>query len=353
MFHKKKPRKRRRTRGEGTIFPSRRGWTGRVVVGKKPDGKPLYAERSAPTVEELHRKLAAVRPPGPAATVGQWLDAWLAALSVRGSTRDDYRTSVEKHLKPELGHVRLAELTAHHVEAACRRLAKPAGPLGPNTLRKNIGHLSAAIEAARRSKLIPDNPVKDARKPRGKKVRPDPFTPGELAAIVAAEGAGIFALLASVGCRLGEAIALDVADFDPGAGTVSITKTYDARHGTRPPKSENGVRTVRVPRQALPAVRLAAGRRKGGPLFTRAGGGRHDHSAARKLFAALLARIGVKYRSPHQTRHGVASKHVAEGVPLADVARYLGDSIETVVKTYVHPTGCDVAGAAERWLGGP
>lgn len=353
MFHKKpKARKRRRTRGEGTIFPSRRGWTGRVRVGTKPDGKPLYAERSAPTVEELHRKLALVKPPGPAATVGQWLDSWFATLSVRGSTRSDYRTTIERHWKPQLGPVRLADLTAHHVEAACRALAKPAGPLGPNTLRKNLGHLSAAMEAARRAKLISENPVKGAKKPRAAKVRHDPFTPGELAAIVAAPDAGIFALLASVGCRLGEAIALDVTDFDPEAGAVSITKTYD-RYGLRPPKSENGVRTVRVPRQALPAIAKAAGRRKSGPLFPGRDGGRLEHSAARDRFRRLLVKIGVRPRSPHQTRHGVASKHVADGVPLADVARYLGDSLETIVSTYVHPVGHDVAGAAERWLGRP
>ena len=43
---------------------------------------------------------------------------------------------------------------------------------------------------------------------------------------------------------------------------------------------------------------------------------------------------------------------LAAGVPLTDLAVYLGDEPETIVRTYLHPTGADVCGALERLLGG-
>ena len=64
-------------------------------------------------------------------------------------------------------------------------------------------------------------------------------------------------------------------------------------------------------------------------------------------------RLGLRRRNPHQARHSVASLAIAAGVPLANVARDLGDTVDTIVSTYLHPTpGGDVCGAVEGLLGG-
>src|SRR6476661_2632886 len=111
--------------------------------------------------------------------------------------------------------------------------------------------MRAMLGAAVRARLNPTNPVTLARKPRAKKVEIDPFTPDELARLI--EGAFahpsylLVAVLAGVGCRVGEALALDVTDFDLRAGKLSITKTYSREYGIGPPKSPHSVRTVRVP----------------------------------------------------------------------------------------------------------
>ncbi len=350
---KPKPRKPRGPRGAGSIYPNRGGWRGKVLIGKKPDGKPHYVYRWARTQTALMEKLKAVRPPGPQTTVAEWAERWLASSTARGSTRADLRHTLDRFVIPSLGHIRLIDLTPWGIENAIRTWAKPAGTLSANTLRKNLGQLSTCLEAARRAKIIQENPAADARRPRPAKITIDPFTAEELARIIAADEAGIFALLAGVGCRIGEALALDVGDFSPATGEISITKTYDRRHGTRPPKSENGIRTVRIPKQALPAVKRAIGKRKTGPLFTNRHGCRREHQSTRTLFKRLLARLGIRYRKPHQLRHGVASVWVGRGVPLADVAAKLGDSLQMVVKTYVHPLGVDPTDALEQALSTP
>jgi integrase len=156
--------------------------------------------------------------------------------------------------------------------------------------------------------------------------------------------------MAAVGCRFGEALALDVTDYDPRTGALSITKTYDRRHGVRPPKSENGVRTVTVPEEARPAFAQAAGGRRAGPLFAKRDGTRRHHRTLATAWRRLLAELGVRYRNPHQLRHSVATHWIAGGVGVGDVAKHLGDSVETVVRTYVHASGVDPAAAMDRVL---
>lgn len=63
---------------------------------------------------------------GRSLTVRTYLDEWIVAKGQAGrreSTLAQYRLYVEQYLQPVLGHVRLADLTAHHLDrlAWCRR----------------------------------------------------------------------------------------------------------------------------------------------------------------------------------------------------------------------------------------
>jgi integrase len=160
------------------------------------------------------------------------------------------------------------------------------------------------------------------------------------------------AFLAATGCRIGEAAALDVPDYDPATGRAAITKTWSRDHGTRPPKSVHSRRTIVVPPPAEPAVAHAVGARKAGPLFRSKGKTRFDSAQIHIALQRQLAALGLpRPRNPHAIRHGVATLLVSKGVPLGDVAKYLGDTVETVVRTYVHPAGFDVAAELGAVLG--
>lgn len=355
MPKRKKPRpgapqlpRTRRARGTGTLFfDARRGmWVARAVVGRLPSGKPRYAQASAPTqaeAVELQKRLAA---PGPNVTVTQWCERWLAGFTGKRSSASDYRLTVERHIAPVLGGLRISDVTSADVENTFTAWAET---LGPNTIRKNAAHLHACFEAARRAKLVADNPVALARKPKAKKVDIDPFTAAELRRVVR-EAPPLFAVLAATGMRIGEALALDAADYDPAAGTLAVSRTYCPKHGLRSPKSENGVRVLAVPAAARPVLDAARGARSSGPLLAGRGGARQQQSNARVTWYAWLKAAGLRRRGPHQLRHSVATHLVAAGHPLADVARYLGDSVQTVVRTYLHPTGADTAAALQGVL---
>lgn len=347
-FPRKKPGKARRARGTGAIFYSRRLklWIGRVPIGRA-NGRTLYQERRAPTQAELLAKLAAIAPPGPTTTVAEWCERWLKSLHIRPSSLADYRHTIDRFVVPSLGLIELRSLTSHDVE---RALVEWSEKLTPNTLRKNLQQFRGCCEAARRAKLIEENPASLARKPRAKRVVIDPFSPEELRQVI--EGGGPCGLMAAIGCRLGEALALDVTDFDPVRKILVISRTWDKRHGMREAKSEYSLRTLTLPAQAIPILEAAITGRKRGPLFVSSRGTRAKHEVVRESFRRRLARLGVRYRAPHQLRHSVATLLVSAGVSLADVARHLGHSLKVMVATYVHPTRVNPMETMERILRG-
>jgi len=349
---KAKVRKQRGPRGAGTIFPHpTKGWVGRVIVGRKPNGKPHYVERSGKRQDVVLKKLALVKPPGPDTTVLEWGARWLAASQARASTRADYLHTLEQFIYPSLGHLRLTDVTPFHVEEAAKVWS---ARLNVGTLRKNLTHLSGLFTSARRARLVTENPVSLARRPKAKRATIDPFTAADVNQIVSAAtnwATRPYAILATTGCRIGEAQALDVEDVK--GDTLSITKTYSREYGLGPPKSERGVRTIRVAASGIPALRAAVGGRESGPLFpTLDGGTRRQHSSLLRGFATFLAGLGIRYRNPHQLRHAVATGMIAAGVPIGDVARHLGDTVGVVVRTYVHPTNTDAVAGYERFLAG-
>lgn len=355
---KKAKRVNRRARGTGSIFRVRAGknagrWVGRKVIGKKADGKPLKVERWGSTQGEVIKKLEAAVAPGPDTTVGQWAERWLAGLQVRPQTRAGYEKNTRLHVVPAWGGLRLRDVTPSRVEALAVKLA-PA--MSPNTVRLVLAHARVMLNAAVRDGIIDRNPVTIAKKPKARRKVVDPFTPAELVRIIEAATdyppGRMAAVQAGIGARAGEVLALDVGDFDPKARTLSITKTYHRKHGIGPPKSAHSVRTVRVPDAAVPAVELAAAGRTSGPLFPTEAGNRRGMERARDGWVEVLKRAGLAFRNAHQARHSVATNLIAAGVPLGDVAQYLGDTVETIVRTYLHPTGTDPADALDRLYGG-
>lgn len=351
-----KPRKsaRRRPRGTGTIFRSKsRGvWVARLPVGRTANGRTVYREISDPSQEKLVKRLAALEPPGPTTTIAEFAVMWVETLDVRLSTAADYRHAVNRFIVPTLGHFKLTSLTAAHVEHASREWLKVNGV---NTVRKNLGHLRTMLSAAQRAGLITANPVTNARKPRAKRKQIEPFKPGELSRIIAAAADRTLtrpvALLAACGCRIGEALGANVEDYDRATGTLTIRRTYSKAHGERPPKTERGNRTIRVPEAAQSVLTSAVGTRIKGPLFQRNGKRLAKTSVAYAWFA-LLKRLNLPYRNMHQLRHSIATAMISSQVPIGDVARYLGDTEATIIKTYLHPTGTDPAAAIEGLLSG-
>ncbi len=346
---------KRRARGTGSIFysESRGVWVGRVPFGQSITKRTRYRETSAPTQTALVAKLARLEPPSAKITVSQWADRWIDSLSVRSSTRDCYEVSVRLRIQPVLGHIRLSDLTPAQIEEAARRWA--AG-LSANTVRLTVTHLHSCLSAAIRAGVLDTNPAKVAKKPRSERKTTRPFTPADLARVIVEAlrrpPARLIAILAATGCRIGEAVALEVTDFTPETGMLTISKTCHPMHGLGPPKSQHGYRTIRVPASALPAIHAARAGRKAGPLFATGIGTRNSAPLVARSWRRVLKALELPYRNMHTLRHSIATAMISVGVPLGDVAKYLGDGVSTIVANYLHPANTDPTAALDELLGG-
>ncbi len=363
-----KKKRLRRVKGTGSRFwnEARQCYMGRVVIGRLPSGGPKYATRTAKTETELERKLSLVAPPGDATTVATWLTRWLKEMKCKPGTRRSRTSAVTHHLGPSLGHLKVADLTPRQVEVAATEWKQMKRgqlvPLAPTSARMIMGVLGTAMRAAVRARLRPDNPVNVALKPKGKAKKIDPFDRTEVQRIATEAlnrpGTRAVALIAATGMRSGEVMALDVADWNDATEEVSITKTLDTsdRDLLGTPKSDNSERVIRVPGEppeAIEAVRAAIGARRTGPVFRTASGRRTVYKVLSSAWTALLRRLSIRYRGMHQLRHSWASHALAACVDVAEVAKYLGNTVAEVHKTYAHATrATDPVAAMERFFRG-
>lgn len=359
----RKPKKTRRARGTGSVLPDARrgGYLWKIPVGRYASGRTKYTEVRGRTLAEVLAKGKLVAPPDPAAvTVGEWAARWVRGLSNRSSTKAAYAHSVTSRVAPALGHVKLKELTVSQVKAAAQSWvgAKKDGKLAPQTVNVTLDRAATMFAAAVTDGLAASNPFALCPRLEYERKPIDPFTPAELKQVIAARDlyscAPVFAFLAATGCRVGEAVALDVGDYDAATGRIGITKTYNPDHGEGPPKSKHSRRVLALALSppARTVVSEAVGARKAGVLFATSRGRRFHYQQLRTTFAALLKRLNLRPRGLHNLRHGVATALLAappvpadERVQLGDIARWLGDSVATVVRFYLHPSGADVGAA--------
>jgi integrase len=345
-------RKARGARGAGAVFYSEthERWIWRAVVGNKPDGSVRYKEGRSPTQgaaiqAKARAEKGLLQPNGDKETVGDHLTHWLdniAKPNTRPGTWARYEVVVRKHLKPNVGGIPLRKLTVSQVTKLWADLGSRG--MSPGTVKKCSEVLATALEAAVSEEKIPVAPTANAVKPRV--IRPDVevFTDEEIRKIIQATEAHrlevLFKVAIGTGAREGEIICLERDDFNLRDGSVRITKTIDETKGVTtivPPKSKAGTRTVSLPAFALDAVKKHLANREPGPVFVTSTGTLLQRSNfIRQDWTPLLKRANVPYRKFHTVRHTHASRLLAAGVDPAEVAKRIGDKIETLMRVYAH-----------------
>jgi integrase len=136
----------------------------------------------------------------------------------------------------------------------------------------------------------------------------------------------VFVLLIHTGARTSEMLRAQVGDYDPRTGLITIHQRKDKRKPKR--------RYVPATPVAIDAYNtLAAGKKKGDHLCSNTQGG--PLYELRYWLVPSIKAAGVTDFTPHDLRHTAASRWVMQGVPLAAVAKYLGDSVEMVMR-YSH-----------------
>lgn len=135
---------KRRPSGDGMVRKREDGrWEGRIVVGHKKNGQPIFRYVLAKTQKELlarlHRDMEVYQDAqlteDSRMTLGEWLDRWMeeyGALTLRPNTLRSYEQFIRCYIKPYLGgQGDLPGDPAGHPEAVPHPEKRGPGPRPP------------------------------------------------------------------------------------------------------------------------------------------------------------------------------------------------------------------------------
>src|SRR5579859_1389896 len=213
----------RRGRGEGTVYPTKDGrWVAEVTL---PDGR-RKALRAKTQKEANTRRMQALRDVEQGITANRearqtlaaYLAGWLETIKPRLvlESWENYEAVVRLHIVPELGRVKLAQLSAQRVQLFYAHAA--AKGLHASRVRFLHNTLHRALSAAVRLDLVPRNVCDLVDAPAVPQSEVHPLVQREarayLAAVEQERLSALFVLALATGMRIGELLALRWPDVD-------------------------------------------------------------------------------------------------------------------------------------------
>lgn len=373
----------RRGNGEGSIYQRSNGtWVAQVLLGYKPDGKPIRKSFSGKTRKEVAAKLSsataqvfqgAVLTQASAMTVEEFALYWLSMkrLEVTSRTLAWNRNMLDSHIIPAIGAIPLADLTCVHVQAIINSMSSK-GTYAHRTIKGVRDLMNQMIKFACRQKLLQSNPLECVVIPKQLRAAggQSKAIPIELrtAVLSAAQDDPIMKPIVTTfllsGLRPSELLALiwDKIDLEQRLITVdqALTLEYDydrtgtpqGRHSSvGPPKTDAGYRKILVPQAVVDVLKewrvYLATVPKGAELLT-------EHSAVfcstvtgtfrtyngfRSSYRHFLERHGLDSTklSLHRFRHTYATTLLEMGINPRVVQKLLGHrDISTTLGTYSH-----------------
>ena len=268
---------KRRPAGDGMVRKREDGrWEGRIVVGHKSNGDSIFRYISAPTQKELSAKLRQFTEAYKGVDLTEesnmalsvWLDKWLdeyMAATLRPTTLNGYRRSLELHVKPYLGNKTLSKITAVDLRSLYRSLQEtgrvhPRDGQSPGLSARTVHGIHTtlhhALKTAMEQSLIPNNPAAEVDPPKFDGTPMKILTEAQLDAFMKviekdAFWHDFFYTAVTTGLRRGEICALRWEDFDTKQETLHVQRTLHKEKGkpltTGDTKTYAGTRKIVLP----------------------------------------------------------------------------------------------------------
>ena len=265
------------------------------------------------------------------------------AVRCKPRTESHYRHTLDRHLLPALGHLRLGEIGGERVAALQYSLHET-----PSMANDTVAMLSWLFNMAELWGIAPEggNPCRFVRKykerPRERFLSDEEFQGlGRVLGEVEAEGrvhpsmVAAFRLLMLTGCRKGEILTLRWEDVDLRAGELRLR---DAKTGPRSVALSPSARRVLEGLPRLPDNPWVIAGTKPGWRVT-------NINAAWLL---IRARAGLNDVRIHDLRHSFASRALALGESLPMIGKLLGHRKVQTTARYAHLARDSVNAAAAR-----
>ena len=276
---------KRRPSGDGMVRKREDGrWEGRIVVGHKKNGTPIfqhaYAHTQKELTEKLHQNIERYQDveltEDSRMTLSEWLDRWLTDYkenTVRPGTLAGYRSCIENYIKPQLGGKQVSLVTSQDVQKLYRRLKENGrvrehprfgSALSDTTINRLHAIFHQAMEDALHAHIIAKNPTVGATVPKASHAQKRVLTDKELDTFLDAVRedkiwGDFFYVELTTGLRRGEICGLMWQDFDARNGVLQVRRTlHNRKLGVDmlgKTKTRSGERTIVLPRSTAEILR--------------------------------------------------------------------------------------------------
>ena len=310
-------------------------------------------------------------------TVSRLLDDWLAAKrseGLRPGTLDMYSNVINGWLLPNVGGLKVLELSPKAAAELVAKLRSPAGsrlgrgPLSDRSVQLAVTILKTATRWAWETGVVGHDPLNGFKRPKiatSDRVS-SAWSPDEaghfLSSVANDRLRAAWWLLLTRGLRRGELLGLKWADVDLEAGRARIVHTrvvVDGETIESDPKTSAGRRSVSLDAQLVSELRghrrrqleerLRAGEawEDTGYVFTDELGAPIVPDTLSGRFDGLTSKAGVRRVRLHDCRHSAATMLLEAGTPVHTVSQMLGHSKSSItLDIYAHAVdrGGEVAG---------
>ena len=346
----------------------------RYTEGYDPGtGKQIQRSISGKTQKEVTQKLKAVLSSidrgdyiAPCKmTVGEWLDKWSTDYlgSVKPATVCAYKATINTHLKPGLGAVRLDALEPHIIQSFYNGLLSPKKKekaVSPKTVKNTHGVLHKALQQAVSNGYIRINPTDACVLPRVEKKQIQPLDEDQISeflrAIKGHQFESLFLVTLFTGMRESEALGLTWDCVNLENSTITINKQLQTIRGGNgecrlAPTKNNKSRTVSIPPfvvDVLQKVKLQQEQNRqqysaicdnSGFVFTNELGGHLKAITVYKNFKKVMVQLGYDNVRFHDLRHSYAVASIKSGDDIKTVQENLGHATASfTLDVYGHVT---------------
>lgn len=376
-----KPPAKRRGRGEGGVGRRPDGsWYATVSLGTNPDGsrqrKYFYGASKSEVTKARSEWLVAhgsgFDPTNE--TVAQYLETFLKEIAphattnpaARVNTYSNYEWAIKK-ITPILGHVRVSELRAAHIDALLVKMREAKASAYSQNYALTV--FKRALRKALKQDRLPKDPFVGIERPKHQKRDLTVWDEAQVARFLeVAEKESdrlypLWFLALRGGMREGELLGLQWSDVDLEARQINVTAQLIERkgviYGRQAPKSKAGTRTVylsesvagilRAQKARAAAEALASGKSAAPWVFPNRDGGPHHKANFWRFWKAAVTRAGLPYIRPHDMRHTKSTIAIRSGVDPKVLQEQLGHSdLKITLGTYYHPNEAQHRAAVER-----
>ena len=361
---------KRRPNGEGMIRQKKKGqWEGRIVVGHKENGNPIfryvYARTQKELLDKLHYKIDEYRDTelteDSNMTLSEWLDKWISEYmtgTIRESTLRGYKKYVESYIKPALGNKPMAFITTAEIQKFYNNLKKNGriknqhiygDGLTASTVNSIHCVLHEALEMAVKAHIISKNPTNGTTVPKSIKKEMQVLTDEQLNTFMKLieteeHWHDFFYTELTTGLRRGEICGLKWIDFDADTGKLNVNRSIEVKNGIvteGETKTGKGKRSFYLPVSTANVLRERKKHAKNEWIFNDLL--RPDFPvappAAYRKMKELLEKANLPNIRFHDLRHTFATHALTSGVDAKTLSGILGHTNASfTLDTYTHVT---------------